>query len=196
MRYASSVVHIRWYTQGMCALPSNHHLFKRNDTWHYRRRVPTNLVARFGKRFIKKSLGTKDRNEAIKRREVEDIRYSAVFEEAERSLADNSVKPMDAILSSLSEQRMATLVWDYVARMDKRAANNYAEDGPQTEEDRQERKMNIELELQTIESLDERQGQEWVWRAGDSILRSANVPLSEASAIGNQFLDLVPKGFA
>ncbi|WP_366142902.1 DUF6538 domain-containing protein [Pseudooceanicola sp.] len=45
-----------WYTDRMKKVAETHHLQKREETWHYYRRVPSVLVSVIGKKFIKQSL--------------------------------------------------------------------------------------------------------------------------------------------
>ena len=60
-----------------------HQLLLRGGTWYYRRKVPDHLVAQFGRRMIQHSLGTKDKVEARKRRDIENVKWSAHFEACE-----------------------------------------------------------------------------------------------------------------
>lgn len=56
------------------------HLLLRGATYHYRRRVPLPLIERAGKREITFSLKTSDLKEARKKRDLEDVKFNALFE--------------------------------------------------------------------------------------------------------------------
>ena len=60
-------------------------LIRRKAVYYYQRRVPTDLKGVYGNRsVIKKSLGTKDRREAVELVQIEAARLSAEFEEHRR----------------------------------------------------------------------------------------------------------------
>jgi hypothetical protein len=57
-------------------------LIRRNGVYHYRRRVPDELVAAIGRREIHRSLGTTSLTEAKKLRTIEDLTWDARFDAA------------------------------------------------------------------------------------------------------------------
>jgi integrase len=179
---------------GMRALSANHHLVERNGSFYFRRRVPLHLVPRIGKPFVQYSLGTNDKKEAIKRREVEDLKWSARFEDlasdpgASKSEPD-SLPPSNA--RPPSDESALRLVYDYVQRMDERSRKRHLEDGPATEEERRETRMNVEVDMQHMRSLDDPDAQASIQHIGRKILRSAELPSDDPSALSTPFLDLV-----
>jgi len=60
----SLLAHDKWYTEDSESLKSKPYLVSRNGTYHARVRVPTLLVGLLQKHEIKKSLRTKNLNEA------------------------------------------------------------------------------------------------------------------------------------
>jgi len=68
---------------GMSNVSDSHHLVKREGVWYFRRRVPQHLIAALGKKVIQFSLRTSNKSEAKKRREIEDLKWSAHFSELE-----------------------------------------------------------------------------------------------------------------
>ena len=65
------------------------YLSKRNDTWHYCRRVPLDRVTVLGKTFIKQSLGVKGLSEAEELRNVLNVKFDIEFKAATLKLMSN-----------------------------------------------------------------------------------------------------------
>src|SRR5882762_5344879 len=57
-------------------------LIRRKGIYHYRRRVPDDLVAAIGRREIHRSLGTSSLTEAKKLRTIEDLKWDARLQPA------------------------------------------------------------------------------------------------------------------
>jgi hypothetical protein len=75
----------------MNTMSATHHLTRRDGVWYYRRRVPTPLVPKLGKKVIQFSLETSSLKEAKKRRAAEDLKWTTRFEAAEeKSPASNA----------------------------------------------------------------------------------------------------------
>ena len=68
----------------MSKVPKKHNLTNRNGVWYYRHRVPKSLQKAFGKLVIQLSLKTKDLNEAVKLRNIQDVEWDAHFEQAKK----------------------------------------------------------------------------------------------------------------
>ena len=66
------------------------HLEKRKGIYHYRRRVPDELIAAIGKKTIKQSLKTTTIAEARKLRNLLDVRWDDEFQRAAAGLATGS----------------------------------------------------------------------------------------------------------
>ena len=95
-------------------MSQTYHLHRRNGVWHYRRRVPSQLVATVGKKLVQFSLGTASLNEAKKRRAAEDLKWGMQFEAAEKAVAEAPHNPLPAGSSTtfqpLSEREVIRLV--------------------------------------------------------------------------------------
>ena len=63
-------------------MAGKNHLLNLGGVYYYRRRVPDRLIARIGRKVIKFSLRTRDKVYAIKLREIEDVKTSALFAKA------------------------------------------------------------------------------------------------------------------
>jgi hypothetical protein len=179
---------------GMRALSANHHLVERNGSFYFRRRVPLHLVPRIGKPFVQYSLRTNDRREAIKRREVEDLKWSARFDELASDTGASKIEPDSAQPASAippSDQGALRLVYDYVQRMDERGRKRHVENGPATEEERREARINVEVDMQHMRSVDDPDAQASIQNTGRNILRSAELRPDDPNALTAPFLDLV-----
>jgi integrase len=147
-----------------------------------------------GKPFVQYSLETKDKKEAIKRREVEDLKWSARFEELASDLGAGTSEPDSAPpanVKSPSDQGALRLVYDYVERMDERNRKAHVQDGPGTAEERRETRMNVEIDLQNTQDLDDPNAQASIQSIGRKILRSNQLPSDDPDALSPQFLDKV-----
>ena len=96
---------------------SKTHLQRRGCVYYYRRRVPQDLVSKFGKKVIQYSLQTSVLSEAKKRCAVHDLKTSAKFEHLRQSLSVGHTAISDGIAkpAPLSELEIVRLVQRYVA---------------------------------------------------------------------------------
>jgi hypothetical protein len=94
------------------------HLRRRGNQFYYHRRVPLPLVDRLGKSTISFSLGTADPEVAAKKRDLEDLKYSAQFS---KSLAAPASDPIALGMKSLSVQAIIRMVKEYVETTDSAA---------------------------------------------------------------------------
>jgi len=159
--------------------------------------VPDRLVARVGKKMIKFSLRTRDRTHATKLCEIEDVKWSARFAEAaSKTSASDSASDGSPVakLNPLSPHQAMRYVWNYVASLDARNADNYKKDGPASDKEREELKTNLEIELQSYESLDDPTSRQWAYSSAEKILADNKLPLDDSAGIGLEFLELVRRG--
>ena len=117
----------------MSKVLKKHHLTSRKGVWYYRRRVPPHLIPVIDKKVIQFSLKTKDLNAATKRRPFEDIKWDAIFHDAEEAKKNGS--PATATLSRSDALR---IVREYVDAEDKKFQINEAKTGPVTEEQKKD----------------------------------------------------------
>ena len=148
-------------------MSSTHHLFRRNGTWSYRRRVPTHLVETLGKKLIQFSLQTTDLKQAKKRRSAEDLKWSTRFEAAEHNLAPGALfaqagSPAPAICAPLSEQEVIKLVQEYVEKTDQRSHGNLLRDPPESEEQKADMRADVEMRRQILRNRDDPRADEIV----------------------------------
>ncbi|MDR3570647.1 MAG: site-specific integrase [Candidatus Pacebacteria bacterium] len=173
------------------------HILVRQGFYYYRRRVPDRLVARVGRRMIQFSLRTSDRARAAKLGEIEDVKWSAQFADAASKIGASdpaSDGPSTAKANPLSPHQAMRLVWDYVARMDSRNAEEFKKDGPASDKEREEIKTNLEIELQAYESLDDPTSRQWAYSSAEKILAANKLPLDDPAGVGLEFLELVWRG--
>src|SRR4051794_18967547 len=116
----------------MQTVSKTYRLVQRRSTWYYRRRVPKDLVGRFGK-FVQFSLGTKDLKHAKQRRAVADLEWDARFAGAEAGAhtAPFASPEISGTSSALD------LIRAHVERIDRRAADRLLANGPKSEAERQ-----------------------------------------------------------
>jgi integrase len=147
-----------------------HHLVRRDGVWYFRRRVPKPLVAALGKKIIQYSLDTSDKKEAKKRREIEDVKWSARFEAL---VAEQGTSSTPAAASTLSKRQLIQLVRDYVDSMDERFQTRYAADPPESEDQKSEMRADLEIGVQILENADDPRAQERLSIAGQRIVAEA-----------------------
>ena len=147
-----------------------HHLVRRDGVWYFRRRVPKPLVAALGKKIIQYSLDTSDKKEAKKRREIEDVKWSARFEAL---VVEQGGSTTPAAASTLSKRQLIQLVRDYVDSMDERFQTRYAADPPENEDQKSEMQADLEIGVQMLENADDPRAHERLSIAGQRIVAEA-----------------------
>jgi integrase len=142
-------------------------LLDRNGVWYYYRRVPPQHVATLGKRFVKESLGTKDKAEAKKRRTICDLKWDATFDGLDQPVAKPNYDAPDQKGASSFEQ-MLSYVREAVRSDDDRHAATYFSDAPETFEQLENMRQEAETVLSILNSPDDVQREELIalYRAG------------------------------
>lgn len=115
---------------------SQPHIVLREGVWTYRRRVPTHLVEKAGKREVKRSLGTRDKAEAKRRVPLEDLRFNKWVSDLEggSSLAAADRKASTPWTLTVDELIDHTRI--FVAEENDRRAKRLIADPPQNDEER------------------------------------------------------------
>jgi hypothetical protein len=153
---------------------SNQRLQRREGVYYYRRRVPLQLVAKFGKKFVQVSLHTTSLKEPKKRRTLLDLEWDAKFA-ACSSLVNGGGAPAvqtSALTQPLSETELVQLVKDYVAWRDQLARKREVTDYPENPAQRAEMRIEAEFETQTLQSRDDLQTHQWIYLAGQEALKA------------------------
>jgi hypothetical protein len=154
----------------MSEVADNHHLVLRNGVWYFRRRVPKPLVRILGKAVIQFSLDTSDKREAKRRREIEDVQWSARF-------AAQAAQPSATIPGSaaprFSKAQLLEMVRSYVEQMHERFQSRYAADPPDSPEQKSEIRTDIEIGIQVLERAGDPRGDEIVSLTSKRLLGDA-----------------------
>lgn len=108
------------------------HLERRQGVYHYRRRVPDDLVSVIGKKTIKESLKTKSIAKARKTRNLLDVKWDDEFEQARRALEAVGGASFHGCTkgkqsSALTEADVIARVGEYVQRELNRFENELLE---------------------------------------------------------------------
>ncbi len=172
----------------------------RNGVWHYRRRVPTELVESLGRKEVQFSLGTRTLKEAKMRRAAEDLKWDMQFERASRALAcagdpsKTGDAPTPTRLQPLSEGEAIRLVQAYVEETDQRARGNLNRDPPESDEQQAEMIEDAEYGRQILRSRSDPRADERISRTAARILRGKALPLDEEGIRYLEFAEQVRRG--
>jgi hypothetical protein len=120
----------------MTDVADTRHLERRGDTWHYRRRVPTQYVKAVGKTVLRHSLKTSNLKEARRRRDELNVAY-------ERAFAENDAQSNGRAVEGHRQRQPSINVFIDRIRADlasreRRSAESLRRDPPETHEQRQE----------------------------------------------------------
>jgi Phage integrase family len=175
---------------------SNQRLQRRNGVYYYRRRVPLQLVAKFGKKFVQVSLNTKDFKEAKKRRTLRDLEWDAKFAALSSPANGGDVPALQTspLAQPLSENELLQLVRDYVARQDQRARKQETVHYPENPAQRAEMMIEAEWEGQTLQERDNLQAQEWIYRSGQEALKPVGRSFEDPSIPGEALAEFIRRG--
>jgi hypothetical protein len=162
------------------------HLLRRDGVFYYRKRVPKTLVEKVGKAVIQYSLNTSNLSEAKKRRDAENLKWAVRFE----ALANPAGNPADGPAQVLSEADAVRLVQQFVEQTDAKNRQRLLDDPPHTEAERAAMKFDAEMEQQVLRNRDNPNGQQMIADAENRILKTAGLPVAQASA----FAEYVRRG--
>lgn len=148
----------------MKLVSDTYHLQRRGASWHYVRRVPSNLVGVLGKKFIKKSLGKIDKAHAKQLRTIEDLQCDIQF----AGLTAKLQNPVQLIATPKIGSASLNDVIEHVRRTvdeaDKRYAAWFAQDPPSDPEDLNDRRKDAAIELSMLRKPGDMNGEELVSR--------------------------------
>lgn len=163
------------------------HLLLRGATYHYRRRVPLPLIERAGKREITFSLKTSDLKEARKKRDLEDVKFNALFEKW--TVTEVSDCPGN---KQINTAELVHLVQEYVQRHDLKAKCRELTDPELLDEGRQQE---LDQERAMLNNDENPNVLQWIYNSGFDAL---GFPSSELSPEGSllPFLEIMRRGLA
>jgi hypothetical protein len=124
------------------------HLMRRGEVWHFKRRVPSHLVAKAGVEFVQYSLKTASRTEAVRLARIEEVKTDRWLRDLEAGIAltvpgkSNLSAPRRVTLDELREHTR-----DFVAREDRKRADRLAADPPDDDEQQQDMLDDARTEL-------------------------------------------------
>jgi len=172
---------------------SEQRLLRRKAVYYYRRRVPLQLVKKIGKKVLQFSLDTTSLKEAKKRRTMCDLQWDARFEAYSSSGAGGeNLQTSDA--HPLSESELVQLVRDYVERHERGAEKQAADYAPDNAAERAEMRIEAEFVGQTLREAYDPQTQEWIYHAGNDVLKPAGKSFDDPDVPGEALADLVRRG--
>lgn len=163
------------------------HLLRRGTTYHYRRRVPLPLVERAGKREVVFSLKTSDLKEARRKRDLEDVKFNALFEKWSASNGANCIGT-----KQVSTVELIRLVQEYVERHDQTAKRSELTDPELLVE---ERRQEIDQERTMLNDDQNPNMLQWIYTAGIDALGFPPSDLSSESSL-YPFLEIMRRGLA
>jgi integrase len=163
-------------------------LTRRNGIYHYRRRVPAEVVSAIGRHEIHKSLGTASLAEAKKLRALEDLKWDARFHDA------SGTNPQPAIAQKAGEPLVGPdalrLVQQFVARIDQEAEQEALSNPPASEEERSEMRETIGIGLTILQDRDDPRADEWI----DSTMLNISGSNGQSAAVDIGFSEIVRRG--
>jgi hypothetical protein len=186
------------HKQGIKPVPKQHLLRRQNGVYYYRRRVPVELVDKIGRTIVQVSLRTKSPKEANRRCTLYDLQWDGRFAAAEpiSAVEEGECLGMGPTppTPSLPEGELVQLVRDYVERQDRRAQKRYAASPPSTGTEQTNMRIEAEYEAQTLHAPDNPQAQEWIYRAGQDLLKPAGKSFEDPDIPGELLAELVRRG--
>jgi len=158
---------------------ATHHLLCRSGIWQFVRRVPAHLVPVIGKAFIRRSLKTRDKAEAIRLRPVAELEADALIAQAEaRFAADPRQVSGNAPLKSVSLEMLTEHVRATVQRRDKLHEVQVIQDPPRDAEDLTERIKDADEGLCILRNPSDPRHDEWIASATERLAREAGASLT------------------
>ena len=139
-------------------MAKNFNLIQIGNKWHYRRRVPTDLLAAFnGKVVIKYSLKTSDMKQARACRDIEEVRWNEKFKKLRSGLTSETQLP----LQTLSDEEVKELIRGHVERALKRFTSSVENNPPNDADERRDMVEEQELVLQNLKA-ESHHAHEWI----------------------------------
>ena len=149
----------------MFEVAKNFNLIQIGNKWHYRRRIPKDILAAFdGKNVIKHSLKTSDIKEARERRDVEEVKCNELFKKLRAKATDGAQSPPQ----ELGNDEVKELIRGYVARELTRFNTFMETDPPNANDERPEMMDDQEFILQSLKS-ENHHAQEWISSTWDKL---------------------------
>lgn len=148
---------------------SGNRLLCRDGTWYYRRVVPKHLRAIIGRPMIQHSLKTKDKGQAKKLREIEDVKWSAMFEAAEAGTLHQTGQ---AGTIRLSDDEIIAMVRSYVAKADQ-AFNDREIADLSNGADRDEALIETDISIAILRNPDDIRADQWIGTVEGKLLKQA-----------------------
>lgn len=124
------------YEKVMKDVASQPRIFLCKGVWTYRRRVPTPLVERAGRREVKRSLGTSDRAEAKRLAPVEDLRFDKWVRDLEGGSSLSVAERKASTPWTITVDELIDHTHAYVAEENDRRAKRLLVDPPENDEER------------------------------------------------------------
>ena len=136
----------------MSELAKNFNLIRIGDRWHYRRRVPQDLLQSFeGKKIIKFSLKTSDIKVARQLRDVEEVKWNEKF----HKLRNPAATKLNTAVSYLSTAETQQLIREHVAEEIAKFGSEIENSTMLTAQDRANVASNQRFELNSLKSEDQ-----------------------------------------
>ena len=172
------------------------HLVPVGDTYYFRLRVPKDLLAYFGKTYIKKSLGTKSIKEAKKLRTIELLKCEAQFAAARESLIDAPPPKADDAgavrdIAECSMELLTDYVRSAVASDTERFIAELRQEGPSDLDGLKELRIDAQQEWQIMTDPGDPRRDQVIRNFGKSIL--AKKGYSPKTPLTPEFLDIVQR---
>ncbi len=129
------------------------HIFKRGDTWYFRRRVPAHLVARAECRILQYSLETRDKAQAQRRATIADANADIWFSQLELS-SNSHLSGKNSVSASkkVTIEELIEHARTFVEIEDRRREARFLENPPVDADERDEMRIDVGLrrtDLQT-----------------------------------------------
>jgi integrase len=174
---------------------SNQRLLRRGGVYYYRRRVPAHLVKSVGKHVVQASLHTTNAKEAKRLRTLRDLEWDARFEAADAAnedvcLGSGPTEPP----SPIAKAELLELVRNYVERQDQQAADRHTASPPITRHEQREMTIESEFEAQTLRARGNEQADQWIYLAGQNVLKPAGKSFDDPNVPGELLAELVRRG--
>jgi integrase len=168
-------------------MPHSQHLRRRGNIYYLHRRVPLDLVAKYGKSQVSYSLGTTDLKKARKKRDLEDLKLDAEFDQLRHV---PSAKP--GPVKSMSVPTIIRMVQDYVDRVDGLADRKSLVEPGLTEGEAFDVKQDLEIGRSVLKNQEDPNGLQWLHSEGQKILGHSLADLDTPSLL--PFLEVVRRG--